>query len=319
MSNKDGYFVTGGLGCIGAWVIRNLVQEGNPVAVFDLGNDLHRLKPIMTDEEINKVKFINADITDINVVEKSLKESEAKHIIHLAALQVPACMQNPVLGAQVNVVGTVNLYEAAARLGYKRVVFASSVAVYGFKDDYPAGLLPHDASLKPRTHYGVYKQANEGTAKIYQDKLISSIGLRPYVVYGPGRDQGISSFPTQAMLAAVTGKEFQIPFSGRSAMQYVDDVAKIFIMATKIDFQGFEMFNIKGRIVDMAEIVAAIEKAEPSAKGKITFSPNVMPTIEGLEDKVLIEKFGPIPNLPFDQGVADTMAIMKKALASGRM
>ena len=103
----------------------------------------------------------------------------------------------------MNVVGTVNVFEAAKAAEIQKVVYASSIAVYGGKDEYEGELLPHHALANPHTHYGVFKQANEGTARIYwQDDGIASIGLRPYTLYGPGRDQGLTSTPTQAMLAA---------------------------------------------------------------------------------------------------------------------
>jgi nucleoside-diphosphate-sugar epimerase len=142
-----------------------------------------------------------------------VKENAITHIIHLAALQVPFCKAKPSLGAAVNVVGTVNVFEAAKRAGLKQVVYASSVAVYGISEEYPDAPLAHDAPHKPRTLYGVYKHANEGSARIsYQDDGISSIGLRPYIVYGPGRDQGMTSGPTKAILAAVLGQPYHIGF-----------------------------------------------------------------------------------------------------------
>ena len=317
---KEGYFITGGLGCIGVWIVRNLIKDGKPVTIFDLDKDLHRLTPLLTDQEIDRINFVTGDLTDYDAVEGSMKESGAKHIIHLAALQVPLCMQNPRLGALVNVVGTINMYEAALKLGHNRMIFASSAAVYGMKEDYAPGLLPHDAKIFPRTHYGIYKQCNEGNARVYyQDKKITSIGLRPYTVYGPGRDVGITSFPSQAMIAAACGKEFAIPYGGKLGMQHVDDVAKVFIMATELQFEGFEMFNIKGQVADMTEIVAAIEKAEPSIKGKIKSGTNPIPSLEGLDDDMLIKTFGQIPNRSLEVGVAETIAIVKKAIAEGRM
>lgn len=184
------FFVTGALGCIGAWVVRNLIHEGTPVTVFDLGTDPHRLRLILKPDELAQVKFIAGDVTDLTLVERSMRESQTTHIVHLAGLQVPFCKADPSLGARVNVVGTVNVFESAKRLGIKHLSFASSIAVYGLSEEYPETVLSHDSVPKPRSHYGVYKQANEGTARIYWlDDGISSIGLRPYIVYGPGRDQ----------------------------------------------------------------------------------------------------------------------------------
>src|SRR5216684_1341405 len=65
ISMEERFLVTGALGCIGAWVVRNLVQAGAPVAVFDLASDPHRLRLMMSPEEVARVRFITGDITDL--------------------------------------------------------------------------------------------------------------------------------------------------------------------------------------------------------------------------------------------------------------
>ena len=129
--SEEKFLVTGALGCLGAWVVRNLIREGVPVSIFDLGGSNHRLRLIMSDDEIAKINIINGDVTNKEVVEKAFRDSGATHVIHLAALQVPFCRANPSLGASVNVTGTVNIFEAAKAVGLKKVVYASSMAVYG--------------------------------------------------------------------------------------------------------------------------------------------------------------------------------------------
>src|SRR5581483_3761619 len=126
------------------------------------------------------------------------------HVVHLAALQVPFCRADPIRGAQVNVVGTVSMFAAAVRTGLATpIVYASSAAAFAAAD---AGL---DPSGHPETHYGVYKLANEESARVFHaENGLSSIGLRPYVGYGPGRDQGLTSAPTMAMRAAARGEPF---------------------------------------------------------------------------------------------------------------
>lgn len=317
---QEHYFITGGMGCIGAWVICNLVQAGIPVTVFDLSTDRHRLELIMSQEEIARASFVHGDLTDTTAVFQAVTHSGATHIIHLAALQVPFCRANPPLGAAVNVVGTVNVFEAAKKAGIPQVVYASSVAVYGRKDEYPSSLLPHDAPLHPHNHYGVFKQANEGTARIYwQDDGIASIGLRPYTIYGPGRDQGMTSTPTAAMLAAARGEAYHISFGGTSGFQYADDVAKILIRAAHTSFQGADVFNIKGSVAHMSEVVAAIEAAAPSATGRITYekAPLVLP--QGQEDEALRNLLGELPDTLLTEGVAQTIRHFKEAMADGRL
>src|SRR5688572_390594 len=157
------FFITGGMGCIGAWVIRNLVQNNVPVTVFDLSNNRHRLELIMTPAEIAQAAFIYGDITNTAAVTQAVADSGATHIIHLAALQVPFCKANPPLGAAVNVVGTVNVFEAAKRRLDRMgpVVYTSSMGTYSATDMDPAtGRLHEDAEPHPTTHYGVYKVAN---------------------------------------------------------------------------------------------------------------------------------------------------------------
>jgi UDP-glucuronate 4-epimerase len=320
MGTQERFLITGGLGCIGAWVVRNLLHEGAPVTIFDLASNPHRLKLILTPPEIDAIQFLYGDISDLQSVKTALQTSGATHIIHLAALQVPFCKADPSQGARVNVVGTVNLFEAAKQAGIQRIVYASSVAVYGLSEEYPEGEILDNAPLSPRSHYGVYKQANEGTARIYWlDDGVSSIGLRPYTLYGPGRDQGMTSGPTKAMLAAAAGQAYHIPFGGRNGMQYTDDVAKIFIQAARVAFEGAHVFNLRGSIVSMTEIIAAIEAAEPSVKGKITFEPKPLALPEGADDSALRNLLGSLPDTPFKEGVKATVELFKQALADGRI
>lgn len=317
---EERFLVTGALGCIGAWVVRNLVREGVSTTIFDPGSSLHRLRLIMTDEEVRALPIIASDIGDLAAVERAVNESGATHLIHLAALQVPMCKADPALGARVNVLGTVNVFEAAKRAGIKHIVYASSIAVYGLNEDYPEGALSHDAALKPRTHYGVYKQANEGTARVYWlDEGISSIGLRPYIVYGPGRDQGLTSAPTKAMLAAAFGKPYHIPYGGRSMYQYADDTARIFIRAARAAPQSAEAYNLRGSVVRMSEIVAAIERAVPGSAGQITFDDKQLPFPEEMEDKMLTSLLGILEYTTLDEGVARTIRIFQQAGAAGHL
>ena len=317
---EESFLVTGALGCIGAWVVRNLVQSGTPVAVFDLASDPHRLRLIMQPDEVARVRFITGDVTDLAAFQKGLADCGATHLIHLAALQVPFCRADPPLGARVNVVGTVNAFEAAKRAGLKRLVYASSFAVYGLSEEYPEGRVTDDAPLRPNNHYGVYKQANEGTARIYwQDDNLASLAFRPYTVYGPGRDQGMTSTPTKAMLAAAAGQSYHISFGGRGLYQYADDVAKAFIQAARAPFSGSEVYNLHGSGAHMSEIVAAIEAASPESRGRITFEEKPLALPGDAEPAHLPEVLGALPETSLTEAVAQTIEVFKSALAEGRL
>jgi UDP-glucuronate 4-epimerase len=319
---NDRFLITGALGCIGAWTVRNLVREETPVVVFDLASDPRRLKLIISDDELARVTFVTGDITDLEALERALDEHAITRVIHLAALQIPFVRANPPLGARVNVVGTVNVFEAVARRRDRigSLVYASSAAVYDAVDAGESGVVAHGAAGHPTTLYGVFKQANEGTARVYwQDARVASIGLRPYIVYGPGRDQGLTSSPTKAMVAAALGKPYHIPYGGRAAYQYADDVARTFIACARAPFQGAEIFNLGGSVATMGEIVAAIEAAAPEVRGLITFDDKPLPFPEAFDAAPLEQVIGTLPFTPLAQAVADTIALFRERIAAGVM
>src|SRR5688500_1928658 len=158
------YFITGAHGCIGSWIVKSLVERGDSAVVFDRSDEPRRLRAIVDADQLALVRFIRADLTDRPAVLRARDHSNATRVIHLAGLQVPVCKADPVGGALVNVVGTLNVFEAARTIGVNNVVYASSAAVYGLNDD---AVLDETAACEPSTHYGVFKRANEGNARIF--------------------------------------------------------------------------------------------------------------------------------------------------------
>jgi UDP-glucuronate 4-epimerase len=315
------FLVTGAMGCIGSWVVRNLVQQGAAVTVFDLSTDPRRIKLILSPEQLATVNFVSGDISDLASLEQTLDANSISHIIHLAALQIPFCRADPPLGARVNVVGTVNVFEAVKRRKHiNKVVYASSIAVYDSADAYPDAPITHDAHLHPNSLYGVYKQANEGTARVYwQENQVSSIGLRPYTVYGVGRDQGMTSTPTKAMFAAAVGQPYNISYGGTNDYNYTDDVAKAFIAAARAPFEGVNIFNVHGSAAHMTEVVAAIEAAAPNMKGKITFDEKPLPFPGEVDGTALARAVGELPTTPLNESVAWTINRFRELVAEGQL
>ena len=106
--------VTGVLGCLGAWVARCVLDDGDDVVGYDLGDARHRLELVLGDDA-GRVEIVKGDITDLAAVERALDEHEITRVVHLAALQVPFVRANPPLGMHVNVAGTVNVFDAVSR------------------------------------------------------------------------------------------------------------------------------------------------------------------------------------------------------------
>ena len=319
----DNFLITGALGCIGAWTVRNLLREGAGVTVFDLDSEPRRLRLVLTDDEITRVNFVTGDITDMSCLETALDTNDITHVIHLAGLRVPFCKADPALGARVNVLGTVNVFESVRRRldRIRRVTYASSIAVFGAPEDYEEGAaLRDDDKLIPHTHYGVYKQANEGTAHVYwADDGVPSIGLRPYVVYGVGRDQGVTSTPTTAMLAAAAGLPYHISYGGQTVFQYADDTARAFIQSARSDFQGAAAHNLGGLMPHMQEVKAAIDAAAPDVADKITFEDMQLPFPAEVDGSGLEAAIGKVFHKPLDQGVAETVDLFRLLIADGKI
>jgi nucleoside-diphosphate-sugar epimerase len=314
--------ITGGYGFIGAWIIRNLLAQGAEVWVYDLKEDPRRLRPIMPERDVSKVVFVQGDVTDLPGLQKAIAQYRINHIIHLAGLQVPTCRANPILGAQVNVIGTLVVFEAVRLAGeqIKRLVYASSSAVFGPPEKYPKGPLPDDVKLMPSTHYGYFKCCNEGNASIYfQDFGVSSIGLRPWTVYGVGRDLGMTSEPTKAIKSAAIGRPYHITYGGWQDLQFVDDVAKIFVRCLQQPYQGAKSYNIRGHVVNLSTFHQALCAVEPSAAKLVTFGDRQLAIAYDLDDAALQRDLGPMPCTPLQDGIRQTLEAFRHLQAEGRL
>jgi UDP-glucuronate 4-epimerase len=295
------HLVTGALGAIGAWTVRSLLERNHDVLTYDLGGSDHRLRLALSDEQRAAITRVDGDVTDLAELERTLDEHGVTAVIHLAALQVPFVREDPVAGSRVNVTGTVHVLEAARRRGIGPVVYASSIAA-----------LVERGREHPSTLYGVFKRANEGTAERYfADYGVASVGLRPHTIYGPGRDQGLTSAPTAAMAAAAEGRAFHIPFGGALQMQYVADAGEAFVRAGEAAAEGASVHNLDGPVVTMQEIIAAIEQAAPEAAGTITAGEEPLPFPASVDASSFVELVGGPTARPLDEGVAETIARLR--------
>jgi nucleoside-diphosphate-sugar epimerase len=304
--------ITGALGCLGAWAVKAVLEDGDEPVGYDLGDATHRLELILSPDERERLTLVRGDITDLEALGRALDEHAITRVVHLAGLQIPFCRADPVLGARVNVVGTVNVFEAVKqRLDrIPGVAYASSAAVYGPNDPSPA---PESGGIAPGTIYGVYKLANEGTARLYHTESgVPSIGIRPYVVYGPGRDQGMTAGPTQAMAAAARGEGFAIGYGGVARYDYAPVVSRAFVRAASAP-AGAVVANFPGRSASMAEVVAAIEAAAPEVAGQISWNETPLPFPAKVEMRALEAAIGTLPQPPLAEGIAETISLFQRS------
>ena len=310
------FLVTGAYGCIGAWVVNELLELREEVTTFDLSSDPRRLRLLLPADVLEAIPHRRGDIGELAAVEAVLDEGSITNVIHLAALQVPFCRADPPLGARVNVLGTVNVFEAVARRRERMapLVYASSIAAF---DPPEAGREPAMAG-HPGTIYGVYKRANESTAAVYrQESGVASIGLRPHTVYGVGRDQGVTSAPTVAMLAAAARVPYTIPYSGAAQLQLARDVARAFIAASLSDRDDASVHNLPGEAVTIGEVVEAIEEAVPEAAGTIEIAEAVLPFPSQVDGSSFAAVAPGFTATPLADGVRATVERFRVLLSEG--
>jgi nucleoside-diphosphate-sugar epimerase len=306
--------LTGGYGFFGAWIVRNLIERGDEAIIYDLKEDPYRLRLIMAEEQVRRVTFVPGDVTDQSGLKGAIARHGITHVVHLAGLQVPTCRANPLLGAKVNVLGTLAVFEAVreSQPQVRRLVYASSAAVFGPPEAYPAGPLADDVKLIPSTHYGYFKCCNEGNARVYfQDHGLSSIGLRPWTVYGVGRDVGMTSEPTKAIQALAQGQPYHINYGGWQDLQYVDDVARTFIRCLEAPYQGAKSYNLRGDVVDLPMFHRALCEVDPSAAKLITHGDRQIGIAYDLDDSALQRDLGPMPKTPLVEGIRRTWEMFR--------
>jgi len=208
-------------------------------------------------------------------------------------------------GARVNVLGTVNVFEAAREFGISRLTYASSVAAHGMGD-----------TPWLKTLYGAYKMCDENLAEVYwQDWQIPSVGIRPVVVYGVARDQGMTSLPTLAILAGVLGKPFEVPFTGTVGFIYAQEAALAFIAAVSGSQNGAHVYDLNGTPATVQQVLDIANRECPGANLTCTGDP--LPFPGELSDDPLRQAIGNYPAWTIERGVVETIERFKTLVADG--
>lgn len=300
--------ITGAGGCIGAQTLYHLREES--AAAFDLSGDRRRLDLLYDNaEDAPDIPWETGDIADAERVAEVVARHKPRVIIHLAALQVPYCIADPAGGARANVGGCVNVFEAAKKSG-AAVVYASSVA---------ATAMESPGKWK-QTLYGAYKVCDEQIARVYwHDAGVPSIGIRPAVVYGAGRDRGMSASPTFAMLAAVLRRAYTIPFTGAAGFVHSAEAAEVFVRAAQAATEGAKVFALNGKTETVENVCEMIRKREPDANISCEGAPLPFPSGDGDDDSPLRECIGEYPRPTLADGVEETMDFFARRVREKRI
>jgi len=228
--------VTGGAGFIGSHTVDMLMAQGIPVRVLDNLSSGHRHN---LPNQHKLLEFVEGDICDAATVREVMKG--VSHCLHLAAqVSVVASLQDPEFSARQNIVGFVNVLDACHKAKAKRLVYASSAAIYGEPPKLP---LDEDVPVKQLSPYGLEKQVNEYYADLYYRLYqFSSLGMRFFNVYGPRQDPkspyaGVIALFVDRITAAQPVSVFGDGKQTRDFI-YVRDVARANVAALQKSYQG---------------------------------------------------------------------------------
>ena len=301
--------VTGIAGCIGSWVAKHLLEGGHEVIGLDLAGALPN-GPLLG---IEYVAVERLDVADHARFAAFLRDAEPDGVVHLVSLLMPTCRDRPGQCVDVNVQSFMTVLEAARELDCN-VTYASSAWVQKPPPD--DRLVTEEDGLEPQSLYGVFKLANEGMARLYaRDYGVRCNGLRPYIVYGPGRVGGLTADINLALLASARGETYRIGFGGSVALHHASDVAALFARLALAPAAAGRVYNVRGSVCRMDEVVAAIE-AVTGTKGLVSFEDRPLPIAANLSDAALERDYGPLGFMDLREGMAATLATYRTAEAS---
>jgi UDP-glucose 4-epimerase len=257
--------VTGGAGFIGSHIAEALVQRGEHVRVLDdfSAGSRDNLRGLE-----GEVEIIESDLRNAGAVSRAVDGVDV--IFHQAAfVSVPASMENPELCYQVNIGGTVNVLEAARLAGVKRIVIASSAAVYGNSDSLP---LPEKTPLKPLSPYAISKRMGEMLIEFYaRVYALSVVALRYFNVYGPRQSpdsQYAAAIPI-FIRCLLADEPVTIFGDGKQARDFIfiGDVVRANLLAADSPDAAGKAYNIcTGRETTLLDLQETLDGIIPNGK-----------------------------------------------------
>ena len=256
--------VTGGAGFIGNRIIRKLVERGEEAVCFDLAPPRANLQPYR-----DRIAFYRGDITRLEHLLEAVNEHGVERIIHMAALLPPDTEERPATGMAVNIDGANNVFEAARWGGVRRVVYASSIAVYGVQDTFGERPLTEDDLPAPINVYGMTKAVNDFAAARYRALHGLDIrGIRICTVFGHGRVTGMTGMIGGLMMSRpAVGQPVSMDFDPQEAspMIHAEDAAEIFVRATLAEGLRHHTYISGGELATIADVADIVRSYLPEA------------------------------------------------------
>ena len=281
--------VTGGAGFIGNRIVRKLVDRGEEVVCFDMAPPRDNLRPYL-----DRIQVYRGDITQIPHLLEAVNLHQVHKIIHMAALLPPDTEDRPHFGMLVNIQGTNNVFEVARWTGVQRVVYASSIAVYGVQETFGERPVNEDDLSDPVNVYGMTKLANDFSAGKYIDRYgLDLRGIRICTVFGHGRTTGMTGMIGGLMMSLpAVGKPVSMRFhqDEPSPMIHAEDAAEIFVRAALSDQLNHRIYISGGHLTTIREVAEVVRSFIPDAQ--ITMGDQAVPHVYLVDNSRMLAGIG---------------------------
>lgn len=274
-----------GIGHAGSYVVRDLLAAGEDVVLFGLFGgpggapdaptpDLEILAHIVGDDYAQRVTTVVGDIRDLDLMLDTARSNGVTKIVHMASMLSSAVEANPPMAIQVNALGACNVFETAKQLNMEKVVWASSMDVFGHGDEYEGQVIDDDYAYDPPWLYGATKVFTEYLARQYaRNHGLSITGLRLARIYGYGehikatRGSGTSWLSSLLHDPALgTDAEVVVPFGARSMdFVYIEDVSRSVLRALEHTEPGSRDYLIVGDFRPIQDAYSFVKSLFPEA------------------------------------------------------
>jgi len=308
--------IIGGGSFIAAHTARRLLADSHEVAAYDLDVTENAIHRILTHDELARITFMRGDVLDGVGMIAAASKTRAESIIHLAAALIPQCRAEPALAVRINCDGLNHSFEAARILGLQRVVWASSIAVYGPQRAYAEAEPDETAAHLPYTIYGACKSLNEHLARHYAEAFaVDNVGIRFTNVYGPGRARGGWSFQlvTELIVKPSRGERGRISHADTLVnWQHVGDVAQAIVRALYHNGRDHSLvYNSGGHCHTVREAADLVRRILPSAQ--IDCEAGDHGEIARLSTALIEREIGYCPAYTLEAGLTESLAFYGQA------
>jgi nucleoside-diphosphate-sugar epimerase len=298
--------VTGGRGFIGAYVVRELLENGAHVLVIDREPEGNTADEVLSTAQRAAAQLVASAIPGVRTLTRLLREHSVEIVVHLASPLATVTEGRPRLTLDQMIAPHVAILEACRLARARKVVWASSVGVFGRVRDYPRLPIPNDAAHQPVTAYGAAKSFLERLSSHYTALYgLDTLGLRFPLVYGPGRRRGGGQFTTELIEGAALGRRCVVNSADATYnWLYVADAARSVLMAIQAGPVVSRALTVCGQVASIREVAQMLRKWFPEAD--VVERGGTADLVADFDPAPAFDHLGYSPVLTLDQGVLAT-------------